>query len=69
MKFFVVPEGSERWTGEMRVLGSLAPEFSAAISGSFHLVTLLAKMSAIVFASSLRSLTPSRLKTTAIGLT
>ena len=69
MKLLVVPESSERCTGVIVVLGSLAPGLSAAIAGSFHFVILPLKMSAIVGAESWSLSTPSRLKTTAIGLT
>ena len=56
MKSFVVPESSERWTTWMSVLGSLTPELSFAIAGSFHFVILPAKMSAMVAPSSFRPL-------------
>ncbi len=36
MKFSVVPDSSERLTGEMRWSGSLASGLSAAIAGSFQ---------------------------------
>ena len=61
MKFSVVPDSSERCTGEIVVEGSLAPLFSAAIAGSFHLVILPSKIWAIVFAESCRSCTPCTL--------
>ncbi len=68
MKFFVVPDSSERWTGVMAVAGSVASGFSAAISGASHEVILLSKIPAMVAAERLSSVTPSRLKTTAMGL-
>ncbi len=52
MKPFVVPDESERWQVVMSVLGRLAPEFSAAIAGSFHLVIFPEKMPATVLPSS-----------------
>src|SRR6266576_3243477 len=66
-KFWVVPDESERRAMMIAVLGSLRPEFSAAIFGSFHLVILAWKMSAMTGASSFRPLTPGRLYETVIG--
>src|SRR5881628_2077826 len=56
VKTFVVPDSSERWTTWIGVDGSVVPEFWAAISGSFHFVTLPRKMSAAVLPSSFRPL-------------
>src|SRR5215813_12565223 len=39
VKFWVVPELSERWATVMAVLGRLTPGLSAAMVGSFHFVT------------------------------
>src|SRR4051795_2909829 len=62
VKFAVVPDSSERWQTVMFVLGSWAPEFWPAISGSFHFLTLPRKMSATVLPSSFRPCsTPSTL--------
>src|SRR5215475_4370611 len=58
VKLSLVPELSARCTVVIFVDGRLAPELSAAISGSFHLVTLPAKMSASVVPDSCRLLTP-----------
>src|SRR3954462_4613096 len=61
VKFPVVPDSSERWQTVMFDAGSDMPALPAAIFGSFHLVILPRKMSAIVAPSSLRPvLTPSR---------
>src|SRR5689334_21493999 len=54
VKLSVVPDSSERCTAVMAVSGSLAPEFCAAIAGSFHLVIWLSKILARVGASSWR---------------
>src|SRR2546427_3329391 len=51
----VVPDSSERCTIVICVEGSLTPLLSAAISGSFHDLTLPRKMSAVVVPSSFRS--------------
>src|SRR5665647_826388 len=62
VKFFVVPEESERWHVSIVTAGSLAPGLAEAIFGSFHLVTRPAKMSATVGPSSFRPVsTPGRL--------
>src|SRR3954470_24850367 len=61
VKLFVVPESSERCTGVIFVDGRLAPGLSFMISGSFHDVTLPAKMSAAVAGERLSLSTPSRL--------
>src|SRR5215468_9726291 len=60
-KFAVVPEESERRAMTIGVLGSLTPEFSAAIFGSFHFLMLPWKMSAMTGPSNLRLLTPDTL--------
>src|SRR5215469_9506699 len=60
-KFAVVPEESERTARVIGVLGSLAPEFSAAIFGSFQVLIWPWKMAARVGASSLRPVTLGRL--------
>ena len=67
-KFWVVPDESERWAMVIAVLGSLTPGLSAAIAGSFHLLILPWKMSAMTGADSFRLLTPDRLYETVIGL-
>jgi hypothetical protein len=36
VKFFVVPDSSERWQTVIFVAGSFAPEFCDAIAGSFQ---------------------------------
>src|SRR3954466_2446415 len=56
VKFFVVPDSSERWQTVMFDAGSFRPELSLAIAGSFHFSTLPRKMSAAVAPSSLRPL-------------
>jgi hypothetical protein len=58
VKFCVVPESSERCTGVMALLGSLAPEFCDAMAGSFHLVIFELKIFARVGASRTRFYTP-----------
>lgn len=60
-KFCVVPESSERCTTVMFDDGRSTPSLSAAISSSFHLVILPEKMPAMLFASRVRSETPSTL--------
>ncbi len=69
MKFSVVPDSSERCTGEIFVEGSLASGFSLAMAGSFHVVIFSLKILPIVEAESWRLSTPSTLNTTAMGLT
>ena len=69
MKFSVVPDSSERWTGLMVALGRSASGLSAAIAGSSHLVILPAKMPARVSGERFSASTPSTLKMIAIGLT
>src|SRR5215813_15596891 len=66
-KFWVVPEESERRAMVIAVLGRLTPGLSALIFGSFHLVMLAWKMSAITGPSSFRLLTPDRLYEIVIG--
>ena len=48
MKFFVVPDSSERWTTTMSRSGSSAPSLSAAMAASFHLVMVPEKTLAMV---------------------
>ena len=67
MKFEVVPESSERFTGVTLRSGSLASGFRAAMAGSFQLATSPRKILATVGASSFKSVMPGRLKATAIG--
>src|SRR5436190_23571031 len=58
----VVPEESERWAIVIVVLGRFMPGFSDLIAGSFQVLILPRKMSAIVGPSSLIPLlTPDRL--------
>src|SRR6201995_4731999 len=58
----VVPEESERCTTVMAVLGSFNPGLSLVIAGSFQVLILPLKMSAVVGPSSLRPLLmPGRL--------
>src|SRR2546429_8081933 len=54
----VVPELSDRCTARIFVAGSVAPELSAAIAGSFQVVTLPAKIFAMVAGLSWRLDTP-----------
>ncbi len=61
VKLSLVPEESERCTVSMAVDGRLAPEFSALISGSFHLVICPEKILAMVSGFNWRSLTPRTL--------
>ena len=67
MKFAVVPDLSERWTGVIARSGSVTPSLVAAIAGSFQLVIVPAKMPAMVSASRLSASTPSTLNAIAIG--
>ena len=55
MKFFVVPDSSERWQTVMFAAGSLTPGLSFAIAGSFQVLILPRKMSAIVGAVELQA--------------
>src|SRR5579871_5528457 len=66
-KFAVVPEESERRAMTTGVLGSLRPGLSAVIAGSFHLVILPWKRSAMTAGSSFRPVTPDRLYDIVIG--
>src|SRR5436190_18920572 len=66
VKAAVVPDPSDRCTTWMPVLGRLAPELSALIAGSFHVLILPAKMPATVWPDSLRSVTPLTLYSTAM---
>ena len=61
MKFAVVPDSSERWTGVMSVSGRSAPGLSAAMAGSFHFVISPLKIFAVVSGASCRLSTPGRL--------
>jgi hypothetical protein len=61
VKFWVVPESSDRCTGVIAWFGSVLPGLSAAISGAFQLVILPSKMPAMVAGASCRSVTPGRL--------
>src|ERR1017187_4280653 len=66
-KFWVVPEESERWAMVIGVLGSVTPELSALIAGSFHVLILPWKMLAMTGADSCSLLTPDRLYETVTG--
>src|ERR1700733_13261421 len=61
VKFEVVPEPSERCTTAMLAEGSLASGLRALMAGSSHLVIVVAKILAMVDASSFRSFRPSTL--------
>ena len=67
MKFSLVPDSSERWTGVMVSSGSVASGLSATMASSFYLVMVPAKMPASVSGARLSSSTPSTLKMIAIG--
>src|SRR5947208_15552234 len=67
VKFWVVPEPSERWATVMAVDGSFAPALRAAMAGSFHVVIWRWKILAIVSASGCRSFTSVRLQERVIG--
>src|SRR6476646_7988080 len=69
VKFWVVPDPSERWTTVIAVLGSLAEGLSALIAASSHLVICTEKILAIVSGDSLSFDTPERLYDTVIGAT
>ena len=66
-KFAVVPEESERRAIVIAVLGRLTPGLIDLIAGSFHVVILPWKMSAMSVGVSFRFLTPGRLYETVIG--
>src|SRR6516164_3687160 len=66
-KFAVVPDESERTASLIGWLGRLVPELIAVIAGSFQVVILPSKMSAMTVGSSFRSLTPDRLYESVIG--
>ena len=67
MKFSVVPDSSERFTGVIGRSGSVTPGLSAAIAGSFQLVICWLKMPASTAGERFSSSTPSTLWITAIG--
>src|ERR1700730_5689264 len=67
LKFWLVPEESERTAIVIGVLGRLTPELSDAMAGSFHLVILPWKMFAMTVGLSFRLLTPDRLYAIVIG--
>ncbi len=52
MKFFVVPDSSERWQTVTSVLGRVTPLLSFAIAASSHFLILPRKRSATVAPSS-----------------
>ena len=68
MKFWVVPESSDRLTGVIARSGSVAPGLSALMAGSFHFLIFWLKICAIVAGLRLSFSMPSRLKAMAIGL-
>src|SRR6476659_5018812 len=61
VKLSVVPDEAARCTGRIAVAGSEAPGLSAAMAAAFHLVTLFAKIFAMVDGDSWRLVTPSTL--------
>ena len=67
MKLSVVPEESDRWTGEIAVDGSVTSGFCWAIAGSFQVLIEPAKILATVVASRFSLSTPCRLKAMSIG--
>src|SRR5258705_6059008 len=67
VKLLVVPDASVRCTTAIAVDGKVAPEFSAAILGSFHVVIDPMKMPARVSALSWSLSTPLTLNATVIG--
>src|ERR1700676_2284367 len=67
VKFWVVPEESDRTARVIGVLGRLTPELSALIAGSFHVLILPWKMLAMTGADSCSLLTPDRLYESVIG--
>ena len=58
MKFSVVPDSSERKNTLIGEAGRVAPEFRAAMAGSFHVVTTPLKILAATSALRTRLLTP-----------
>src|SRR3954447_6182367 len=66
-KFSVVPDSSERKNTLMAVLGSLTPELTLAIAGSFQVLILPRKMFATTSGVSTSLSTPGTLYATAIG--
>src|SRR6478735_10322057 len=58
VKLSVVPESSLRWYVWIAVDGRVASGLSALIAASSHVLTLPAKISAIVFGESCRLSTP-----------
>ncbi len=69
MKLPVVPDLSERCTAVMARSGKVAPGLSAAIAGSFQFAMSPWKILARTSGVRLSSVTPSRLKMTAMGET
>src|SRR5215472_7818255 len=67
VKFWVVPEESDRRTIVIDVPGSLIPGLSAAIAGSFHFVIVPWKIPAMTGPDSCSLLTVGRLYAMAIG--
>src|SRR4029450_694702 len=61
VKLLVVPEPSERWATVMFLSGSVTPELSAAIAGSFHFLMSVWKILARVSGLSCSLSTPDRL--------
>src|ERR1039458_962377 len=61
VKFWVVPEESDRTAMVIGVLGRLTPGLSALIAGSLHVLIVPWKMPAMTFGSSCSLLTPDRL--------
>src|SRR5579862_4355877 len=61
VKFWVVPEESDRTARVIGVLGRLTPGLLALMAGSFQALMLPEKIFAIVVGSSFRLLTPDRL--------
>src|SRR3954447_26727709 len=60
-KFSVVPDSSDRKNTLMAVLGSLTPEFTLAIAGSFQVLIWPRKMFAVISGVSTSASTPGRL--------
>src|ERR1700709_441161 len=61
VKFFVVPDSSERCTGAIAVLGSLASGLSALMAASSHFLMVPAKIPESTLGDSWSLSTPSRL--------